>query len=773
MKEAPSFAMLTSINLPVRALFVIFVLLVVQRIGYAAGPENADLQPARAALMRLLPMQARQIHLSVLPLRNRRDAFRISGTAGHIEVAGTTNVAALFGVNWYLKYVAHLQISTNGDQLAWRGELPAPPSPIERATPYTYRYALNENTDGYSTPYWGWTRWQREIDVLAFSGINAVLVERGMDGVVYQTLRDFGYSSQEAREWITQPAHQNWELMGNMCCFDEPISRQLLARRVRSARRIIARLRELGITPVLPGYYGLVPADFASKHPGSHVIAQGTWNGFQRPGWLDPRDPLFASVAASFYRHERELFGDSSIYDIEAFQEGGTPGGVPVSSAARSIQEALNGAHPGASWMTLAWQGNPSPALLSGIDPSRLLVVDLDQGRTPHESREKDFRGAPYLFGGLWEFGGRTTLGANLYDYAVRLPRMGVRPSSKMAGTALFSEGLDTNPMAFDLFTEMAWRTNPVDLLEWSANYARRRYGSDDAHARRAWQILMQTVYGGRADGVSSHGERDAAPESLFDAQPTLTAKSASSWAPDELRYDPNEFNQALTELLEASPSVQATETYRYDLVDVARQALANWSRSELPCIANAYAQGDEPRFRLLTDRWLRMMLLQDALLGTNRFFLLGPWLDAVSPWAADHEERRRLQYDARSILTTWGNRAASEAGLHDYGNRDWAGLTRDYYRRRWQLYFETIDRALRMGTKPKSIDWFQFGQTWNRENTQYATRPRGDAYAIAKQIARELEIASFSTAGSDLPVPAVQGKVRTSTDRTGGKQIK
>jgi hypothetical protein len=37
-------------------------------------------------------------------------------------------------------------------------------------------------------------------------------------------------------------------------------------------------------------------------------------------------------------------------------------------------------------------------------------------------------------------------MGAPLYDYAVRLPQMIKRPGSRIAGTALFTEGLDTTP---------------------------------------------------------------------------------------------------------------------------------------------------------------------------------------------------------------------------------------------------------------------------------------------------------------------------------------
>lgn len=712
-----------------------------------AARKPVPFPPARAALRRLIPSEQQQIILVRLQRRDNRERFRISGTTGHIVVAATSNVTALFAVNWYFKYTAHLQIPLDGYPLSLHESLPAPDHAIEGSTPYAYRYALNENTDGYSTPYWGWLRWQREIDVLAASGVNAMLVERGTDAVLYQTFRDFGYSDAEIRAWITQPAHQNWQLMGNLCCFDEPISRQLLARRIRSARSILARLRELGITPVLPGYFGMVPADFAKRHPGAHVIQQGSWNGFRRPGWLDPRDPLFAAVAASFYRHQREMFGDSSIYDIELFQEGGTPGNVPVGAAAKAIQQALLRAHPDALWMTLAWQNNPSPALLSAVDRSHLLIVDLDQGRTPRENREQDFMGAGYLFGGLWDFGGRTTLGANLYDYAVRLPRMGLRAGSTMQGTALFSEGLDNNPAAFDLFTEMAWRTKPVDLLAWSRAYARRRYGVDDPHARRAWAILMKTAYGGRADGISDHGERDAAPESLFNAQPSLDAVSASSWSPDRLRYDPREFSAALTELLQVDPRVRNVAAYRYDLVDVARQTLANWSRETLPEIKEAYDRRDEARFRVLTQRWLLMMKLQDRLLATNANFMVGPWLAAVSPWGASAQERRRLQYDARSILTTWGNRTASEAGLRDYGNKDWSGLTRDYYLRRWQIYFDELDHSLRTGIAPSSIDWFAFGETWNHAQTRYPVQAHGSSWSMALQVAEALGIAPSQAA--------------------------
>ncbi len=567
--------------------------------GYAARAATFDVHPVEAVLERLLPQHARQFQLATLPAAGG-ERFRIASTSGHIEVAGSTPSALLFGLNWYLKYVAHVQISPNGDRVG-SGAFPLPRAPIEGSTPYAYRLALNENVDGYSAPYWSWPRWQREIDVLALSGINAVLLERGTDSVLYRTFRDFGYSDSRIRGWLAAPAHQNWQLMGNLCCFGGPLSRALLQKRLASAQKIAARLRALGITPVLPGYYGIVPADFARRFPGSHVVAQGAWAGFARPGWLDPRDPMFARLAAAFYRHQRAMFGDSGIYDMEVFQEGGQSGGVPVAQAARDVQQALLAAHPGASWMMLAWQGNPRQDLLAGVDRRHLLVIDIDHSRVPRERRQKDFRDAPFLFGGLWEFGGRTTLGADVRDVTDRLQRVG-RTNGNMAGTAVFTEGMGTNPMMFDLFTEMAWRHEPVDIGAWTRAYVLRRYGAADPHALAAWGVLIHTAYDIHVDKVVFNSERDAAQESLFDAQPGLMVNRASNWSPEGMRYSAATFARALPQMLQIAPALRASETYRYDLVDIARQTLANESRrtaaahqGRLPRAQPAALRGADP----------------------------------------------------------------------------------------------------------------------------------------------------------------------------------
>ena len=76
---------------------------------------------------------------------------------------------------------------------------------------------------------------------------------------------------------------------------------------------------------------------------------------------------------------------------------------------------------------------------------------------------------------------------------------------------------------------------------------------------------------------------------------------------------------------------------------------------------------------------------------------------------------------------------------MHDYGNKDWAGLTRDYYMKRWKVYFSALDDELRTNVPAKPIDWFALGEEWNRGKQRYTTRPQGDAYALATETAKTL----------------------------------
>ncbi|NDZ89695.1 alpha-N-acetylglucosaminidase, partial [Streptomyces sp. SID10115] len=496
----------------------------------AAGPAF-DTDSARSALNRLLPHHAEQFRLGLLPARGREDRFEVTGTTGRIEVSGTTPAVLLTGVHWYLKYVCGAHITWNGSQLDLPRRLPAPARTLTRSTSLPHRFALNDTNDGYTAPYADWAYWERMIDVLALHGCNEVLVIAGAEAVYRKVLTEFGYSDAEARAWLPAPSHQPWWLLQNLSGYGGPLSDRFIADRTALGRRIVRRLRDLGIAPVLPGYYGHVPDGFVERNGGdARVIPQGVWHGFKRPDWLDPRTSAFAKVAASFYRHQEALFGPADLFKMDLLHEGGTAGDVPVPAAARGVEAALRTARPNATWVILGWEANPLPALLDAVDKKRMLIVDGVSDRYAKEpDREKDWGGTPYAFGTIPNFGGRTTIGARTHLWNERFFAWRDKAGSALTGTAFMPEATDRDPAAFELFSELAWTKGPVDRAAWFSSYAGFRYGGRDADARSAWRTLNATAYQHTAV------ERSDPHDSLFAARPDLAAARAAEYAPRAL----------------------------------------------------------------------------------------------------------------------------------------------------------------------------------------------------------------------------------------------
>ena len=174
-------------------------------------------------------------------------------------------------------------------------------------------------------------------------------------------------------------------------------------------------------------------------------------------------------------------------------------------------------------------------------------------------SRTEAFCGKPWLWCNVQNFGRTVHLGGALDRNNTHLAAARQHPNAaQLVGLGFVNEGLGYNPVAYDLMFEMAWRNGPVDLNKWIANYAHHRYGKSNPHAARAWRILKDTVY------TAPHRTR-----SIIDHVPTL---NPAGGAP----YDNVQLAGAWQHLFQAADELGGAETYRFDLVNIARQVLSN-----------------------------------------------------------------------------------------------------------------------------------------------------------------------------------------------------
>ena len=173
--------------------------------------------------------------------------------------------------------------------------------------------------------------------------------------------------------------------------------------------------------------------------------------------------------------------------------------------------------------------------------------------------------------------------------------------------------------------------------------------------------------------------------------RPALKPGTVSSWAFSNWYWDMTDLRMALSEMLSVSDALKDNENYRYDLVDLMRQALADLGKLTLDSIQSSFEDGQMSNVKWqLCDRFLALILDQDRMLATRSEFRLGRWTEMARALGTTAEEKELYEKNARMLLTTWGDYAQCErGGLHDYSNREWQGLLSSYYYPRWKSFFE------------------------------------------------------------------------------------
>ena len=698
------------------------LLLVAARVMAAPMPpqRNGDLQAVAGLARRVAPWIGSKLVLEYIPPEQGRNVFELESVNGKLVLRASDVPSAAMGLNWYLKYYCRRSISHIGNNITPVTPLPLVPHPVRQLSPFEFRYYLNYCTFNYTFAFANWERWEHELDWMALNGVNLSLATTGTEAVWQNTLRRIGYSDREILDYISGPAYTAFWLMGNLEGWAGPVTRRMIDQQVALQKKILARMRELGIQPVLQGFVGMVPASLARKFPTARLVDQGMWNGFRRPFILPSSDPLFTRLAAIYYQESSKLYGPARFFGGDLFHEGGKTDDLNVVSIAGGVQNAMLRANPEAVWVLQAWQGNPRDELLQGLQRNRILVLDLDG--LGWETR-KGFNDSPWVWSYINNFGENTGMFGNLKRIATEPPRAFAGLfGRKMVGIGAMMEGVNNNPVVYDLLFEMAWHSEPVDVRQWLGGYLQYRYGRTAPGLDRAWQLLLETVYSPAGRG-----------ESIFCARPSLQVKGVSTWGTTRIGYDPNKLEEAASEFLRSGKELGDIDAYQVDAVDLARQVVANRGLDVYRRMVSAFEAKDKARFIQAADAFRMLIRDQDTLVGTRREFLLGNWLAEAKAMAATDEEKILLEKNARILLTYWGP-DAPDAVAHDYAHKEWSGLLRDYYLPRWDIFIRELNARLD-GKTAQEPNYFAFEKEWTGRGNTYPSMPSGDPVATALRV--------------------------------------
>ena len=689
-----------------------------------------------------------------------KDVFIIAPGNGKPCIKGNTQLSVATGINWYLNHYAHINLTWNNltTDLSKVVTLPVPTQEEKHVCNTTYRYDFNTCTFSYSMAFWTWERWQQEIDWMALHGIKDPLNLVGLDVVTRKFLRRLNYDEEKINAYIAGPGFIAWFAMNNLEGWGGTINAADVTmngnpdwwytRQENLCRNMLQRMRELGMQPVIPGFSGQVPNMKNTDGNGNvtvlneklftfdgfsadHVVDNRTWaGGYTRPDIVKPNTSSYEYLAPIYYECLHEVMGVSELYSIDPFHEGSLPSGVSNETCYPNIMVQLdncfnkvsqedktkNNVDEQPKWIIQQWQGVPQSGAFSAMSNygDRFIGLDLFAD-APGKAQWNGsyYQGRPYIFCMLHNFGGRSgmhgRLESTMNDYFRALAK-----GNNCQGIGATPEGTETNPILYDMLFELPWMdvNNRPTADAWLAEYAYSRYGVKNDNALAALQNLKKSVWACPTD-------QQGTSEAVILARPDWTINKVSSWSTSAIYWDTQDVLLAADQLSSISDLITTADgiaNYNYDFIDVVRQAMVDYAAQLLPLIKVAYDSKNTDEYTRLYTLYLQLMLDLDEMLSYDENFKLERWTSLARNIANEvsgttENDRRWLEWNARTQVTVWSK---GNTDLHDYSNRCWAGLIKDFHYKRWEKFFTTNGGSFSGG-------WFSgFEYPWTVDFTNY-----------------------------------------------------
>ncbi|KAH0975576.1 hypothetical protein GBA52_017475 [Prunus armeniaca] len=407
------------------------------------APPYVQVAAARGVLRRLLPSHSSSFDFQIVS--KNHPSFRRRGDP-QILISGVTGVEILAGLHWYLKYWCGSHISwdkTGGAQLfsvPKAGLL----SRVQDAgilvqRPVPWNYYQNAVTSSYSFAWWDWERWEKEIDWMALQGINLPLAFTGQEAIWQKVFQKFNISTSDLDDFFGGPAFLAWSRMGNLHGWGGPLPQSWFDQQLILQKKILVRMYELGMTPVLPAFSGNVPAALKTIYPSAKITRLGNCDTFDENTPPDDDPEYISSLGVAIFRGMQS--GDND--------------GVWL------MQGWLFSYDP-------FWRPPQMKALLQSVPAGRLVVLDLFAEVKPiwittEQCMLHNFAGNVEMYGVLDAIASgpidartseNSTMAHIFHTVSITFLKVGVGMSM---------EGIEQNPIVYDLMSEMAFQHNKVD----------------------------------------------------------------------------------------------------------------------------------------------------------------------------------------------------------------------------------------------------------------------------------------------------------------------
>jgi alpha-N-acetylglucosaminidase len=566
------------------------------------------------------------------------DGFIIKTLPRTVVLGGSTDTGTLYAVYHLLENFCHVGFFQDGEYIPRRNTIILNEIDVAERPHFEIRQYLQSCAFGYTTSYWEWEDWKRELDWMAKRHLNAMMVDWG---------------------------HPEW-------------------------RRIADYARKLGIKTILPGAgLGEVSEEFMKQHPNVRYVKM-QWIEAEPYFVIHPSDPMFEKRGVETIRRNIQTYGTDHIYNVDPYAEQTVflpPEEVEKMRAefARATAAYIRKADPqgiwyASGWALLAppWPEETAKAFLEAIPEDMFYICDIWADENPIYEKYHYFYGRDWGFGVLHSFGGDDTMRGDLAGLIRRVQRVVDDPkAARCRAFYINPEMIHYNILYFDLAAKLSWNPREIELEGFLSRYALRRYGEKSAaNMLRCLKLLAGSVY-----GTSS---RDTEPYYQHRIYPPL--------APNRNKYAHlRELEEALNIALGERERQKGNRLFANDLVDIIRQYIAELSNRHLERLYQAFMDGDRERFELETSLLNVLMDGLEEVLSSREEYHILPIIAK-----ARRLHRERDPADVERAIKDGMFTFAGTPWLRDYQSKDMLELVRLYYRRRLDAFIGALREALK-----------------------------------------------------------------------------
>ncbi|MBK7428700.1 MAG: alpha-N-acetylglucosaminidase C-terminal domain-containing protein [Saprospiraceae bacterium] len=538
----------------------------------------------------------------------------------------------------------------------------------------------------YESTFWEWDRWERELDLMAFNGVNIVLLTEGTELVWWKVWRTMGIRDDEMDEFFYGPAQLNFQQQGIEISWKGNTPRSYFQKKSELQKKIFERVKELGMKTVVPVFSGVVPLELAERFPRANIY----YNRGVRPlAILDLKDPLYVEIQNKYWEEYTLTYGKPDMPFCNFFQN--PPASFITGSIETEVAKIGTNLHAAfKNQKEIIWNLEPFQLQSEFWDQNliRLLfkafpdqTVTGLQNLTLSNNPLWQQRNIPEKIKMIYTFslneGGNNHYNQLPVNWAERFFRL--RDQERMDGWGIQAEGTGNNSIQYHMLHEIAWNSDSFDPTKCQEDWCNSRYGACKTDLLLAQKLIYESLDKAKESNMQRHY---GIQRFVLQQSPGLewTFYANAGFTNERLRF-------ALQIYLRNYESHKENKLYGFDLMQIANHMLAIESDSLLATAAEKH---------LVQQPLLRNSMIIKAVENMHQMdrlsFLFEPekWqslLSSINYYSNNGDDRRALYASYMEMIDRFSIEKPA------YGARLQHGLLNGFYAPRWLLLNDYLNK--------------------------------------------------------------------------------